>query len=51
VRRQHGHPVAAAGQPERQVADEGPGGVAGEARVGLGEEKEVERQCPAPVAI
>ncbi len=41
VRGEHGHPVAAAHQGAGEVADEGAGGVPGEAGVGLGEEEEV----------
>jgi hypothetical protein len=39
---EHGDPIAAAGEPQGQVADEGPRDVAGETRVGLGEEKEAQ---------
>jgi len=42
VRRQHGHPVAAADQPAGEVADERAGRVPLETGVGLGEEEKLE---------
>ena len=46
MRSEHGDPVAAAGEPQGQIADEGTRDVAGEARVGLGEEEEAQSGHP-----
>jgi hypothetical protein len=51
VRSEHGHPVAAADQSQGQIADERPGGVAGEARERLGEEKQLQRQKLTPAVL